>query len=406
MRSKALRILTAGALLAATALPAMDAWAPDARAQDEGDTVMLRLKGGKTFEGTLVSRNDTTVKIRIGDSEIDLPADFVEAIEKVDEPSPPPSPAPMPGPPGPAPAGGDGEAAPAENGGGAASGLRGASLVLKDGTILEGFVVKRDAGKYWIVPGKAVEVDVDDVAEAFGDTEPKSGLGPALSGDANADAAKLILEISSGDNMRAALAATMLDKIKDQSGPALIAGLRMDSRVARQQCLGLLGNYRPKEAVGPIIDVLRTDPDVDIRRSAASILGAWDPPGARRALLEAAWRDRSEAVKTAALYGLEAKSGPEEASALMDLLSIYAEDFTGRPHLFKALRKSTGQKIDDIADKWIEWWNDKGGREEMADAALALGEQRLKQDAERAQWKSDQENPKPPENPPEPVEEK
>jgi hypothetical protein len=401
MGSAVLRTLATGALLAILGLPASFA-----NAQDEGDTVLLKLKSGKSFEGVLVSRDDTNVKIRIGDSEIDLPADFVESVERIAEPEPPPSP---PADPGPAPDSNPGvpavrspysrDAAPAVNGG-TSDALRGASLLLKDGTLIEGFVVKKENGKYWIVPGKPVEVEADDVAEAFGDTEPKTGIGPTLTGDANADAAKLVLELASGDNIRAATAAAVLEKIKDQATPALVAGLKMDSKMARQQCLSYLGTYRPKEAVGPILEMLRSDPDLDIRRSVVSTLSAWDPPGARRALLEAAWRDRSEAVKVAALYGLEAKSGPEEASALIDLLSIYSEDFSGRPQLFKALRKATGQKFDDTNELWLEWWNEKGGREENADQAQALAERRLKDEATRAQWKSEQENnPKPPEVP-------
>ena len=140
-----------------------------ASAQEEGDAVQLTLKSGKKVNATFLYKDGATVKVRVGASEMNLPVAMVVSIDKVggEEPSPAPAPEPADEPaPGSAPPSGGPAAGPA---GGPP---KGASLILKDGRVLEGFVVAKGKGLLWIVPGRAIAVDEADIEEAIGNTEP------------------------------------------------------------------------------------------------------------------------------------------------------------------------------------------------------------------------------------------
>jgi hypothetical protein len=384
---------SARALFAAGLASALFAGA--AIAQDEGDKVVLVLNNGKKFTGTFVSRDDANVKIKMGGSEISLPTSFVASVEKVDvgEPAPAPSSASREPasrePEAPATGRSARPAAPASSPDGGAAGSggeggapKGGMFILKDGTVIEGFVVAKAGGRIWIIPGKAVEIDEADVAESYGETEPASGGGKgyvALSGDDASDAGRVLQEFASGDRNRIAAARAILERMGNAAIPALIAALKDGNVEVRDAALNRLYDLRPDSAVEAVIGVVRTDPDVRIRNSAIGKLGPWDPPGGRRAILEAVWRDRDDIVKTSGLLGLTRTAGPEEASALIDLLSILPGDAPGRKHLFSALRKATGERFADDSQIWTAWWDD-GGRERLSRQAEVIAERRRKKE--------------------------
>ncbi len=385
----------AGAALAA-ALPA-----GHAALQEEGDAVVLVLKSGKKVNCTLLYRDDSTVKVRVGASEMSLPSSMVVSVEKVASAEPSPAPAPAPdAPAGPAPTSG-GVSPP--RGAAAAGAPKGASLIMKDGRVLEGFVVGREKGRYWFVPGPAVSIDEGDVEEAIGNLEPSSGgaRGLALSGDKGADAKAMVEEIGCGVRARVDAAFAVLKGLGKDAVPALVAGLKSPSVEARDLCIEILTNLHAPEAVDPLLSLLRNDKDARIRCSVAGRLGQWDPPGARRAILDAVWQDRDPSVKTTGLLALEKTAGPEEVSALIDLMTILPSDSDARGSLFRVLKAATGEKMAPDAELWMTWWNEKG-REKTGELAEAAQRERYRREqASRFGAGPEEEKPAAVEPPPE-----
>jgi hypothetical protein len=346
-----------------------------AAAQEAGDSVVVVLRSGKKYSGTLVSRDDSKLKIRMGSTEVELPSSMVSRVEKVE---PEPEPEPAGGGPAPAPSGEPAPApAPSAGGGGPP---KGASLVLKDGTVIEGYVVAKDGGRLWIVPGKAMEVSLDDVSESFGDVEPQ-GKGIVFTGNKKADARRMVKELGASESARISAAGAALDDMGQDAVPAILEGLQDTDPNIRGRCLGFVGKIRPPEAVPQLLLMVRSDSESSIRANVAGVLGAWDPPGGRRALLEATWRDPENSVKMVALSALAKVAGPEEASALIDLLNILPTDSPSRANLYSALKQATGLKLLDDAAIWIKWW-DEGGREKMAEEAEKVAAERRRREDE------------------------
>jgi hypothetical protein len=259
---------------------------------------------------------------------------------------------------------------------------RPAALLLKDGSVVEGFVVARSPGVYWIVSAEARAIPEDDVSEAIGNTDPASG-GITFSGDVLRDARKMLDELGSGDSMRTTIAATVLDRYGAEAAPVLIDGLKHPKGSVRRQCIALLQTYKVAKAVQPVLDVLRGDVDPAIRTAAAQSLFEWNSAEVRRALMDASWRDRSDDVKVAALNTLARCATAEEASALMDLLAIFdAGSRTGKA-VVAALQQATGQRLVDDPEIWRNWWHEGGGRELIAARVDNINEER-RRESERA----------------------
>jgi hypothetical protein len=332
-------------------------------AQSEGDSVVLVLNNGKKFNGSFVSRDDANVRIRMGRTEISLPSSFVASIEKTDtdEPAPAPSPAARgvesDGPAAPA-SGGDSHPAKPETGNGAEGEPKGAMLVLKDGTVIEGFVVFRSGGRILIVPGKPIEVDEADVEESYGETEPAAAASPGGLKAGADDVRGVVAALDSNDHLKVAAAKAVLKEMYSYKEivPALIEGLTsLEGMNGRVVCLAILDDLRNESAIEPILGVLRKDKDPYVRGYAAKTIASWDPPSSRRVLLESAWQDRDNAVKYASLTALEKVAGPEEVQPLLDLASILPPDAEKvRAVVYRILRKVTGQTWADDRSVWMD----------------------------------------------------
>jgi hypothetical protein len=353
-----------------------------ARAQEEGDTVVLTLKSGKKVTGVLVSKGDSQIKVRVGSSDMTLPAGMVASIESASggEAAPAPS-APAPdAPSAPAPDGAPNAPAPGAGSGPASGAPRPVSIMMKDGKLLEVHVLAKNGTKIWVVTGKAMAIDEGDIEEAFGSLEPAGGpKGLVLTGDKGADATRLVEELDCGVRQRIDSAFAALKGLGMDAVPAFMKGLKSKTTEARDLCIEALTAMHVAEAQEPLQAMLRNDPDARIRCSIAGRLGDWDPPGARRAILEAVWQDRDGSVKTTGLLALEKTAGPEEASALIDLLSILPSESPAYVSLFRVLKKSTGEKIAPDAALWMKWW-DEGGREKIGEIADNIRSARYRKD--------------------------
>jgi hypothetical protein len=358
-----------------------------ARAQDEGETVVITLKSGKKYTATLVSKDSSNVKFRIGKSELSMPASAVVSIEK---------PAPEPSEGEPAPESGGGSPGGGGMGGGTSGGApaggaeapsaaaegspKGAALTLKDGTVMIGYVLAKEEGKIWFVPGRVLGVAESDIESAEGNLEPPGGAGAIrITGDKAADGARLVKELASGVPARVNAAWAVLRTMGREAIPTFLAGLKSPSAEARDLCIEGLCNYQVKEAIVPLMAMLRDDRDPRIRCSVAGRLGQWDPPLARRAILDAVWQDRDQMVKSTGLLALEKTAGPEEVSALMDLLSIIPTDSEARGSLFRVLKNATGERFAPDAELWINWWNGEG-REKVSVMEERVREARIRRE--------------------------
>jgi len=347
MARVALGVALAGVLSLAEPAAAEDEW-------------VVTLTNGKRFSGKLVSKRDDGVTLRIGESEINLSSNLVSRIDRVEK---------EPEPVAETEDEGD-EDASGEDGGeggelpeGSPAGPKPSAILLRDGTVVEGFVVSRAGGVLWIVPAsELISVSEEDVSETFGDTSGTGGGGIAFSGDVLQDSRRMLDELGSGDSMRMTVAATVLDKYGAEAAPVLIEGLRHAQGSVRKQCISLLQAYKVKKAVDPVLGVLRNDFDPDVRAAAAKGMFEWNSPEVRRALMDAAWRDRADEVKIACLNTLARCATAEEATALMDLLAIFDATTPTGLSVMAALKQATGQAIADDPDLWRKWWYEGGGR--------------------------------------------
>ena len=379
----------AGAALVA-ALPAI--------AQDEGETVVITLKSGKKYTATLVSKDSSNVKFRIGKSELSMPASAVVSIEK-------PAAEPSEGEPAPESAGGSGGGmgGGAPSGGAPAGGAgapgapnieaegapKGAAITLKDGTVMIGYVLAKESGKIWFVPGRVLGVSESDIESAEGNMEAPGGAGTIrITGNKTADGVKLIAELASGVPMRVNAAMSILRSMGPEAIPIYLSGLKNPSAEARDLCIEGLCHYHAKEAIVPLMAMLRDDRDPRIRCSVAGRLGQWDPPLARRAILDAIWQDRDTTVKTTGLLALEKTAGPEEVSALIDLISIIPTDSEARASLFRVLKNATGERFAPDAELWLNWWNGEG-REKVSVMEEKVREARIRREQAAAMGVTD-----------------
>ena len=348
-------------------------WTAFVHAQDPGEKVVLTLKSGGTYSGELVSRSSKEVTLRIGDSDIVLPASMVATIEAAPKPGKEePAVAPSPSgaaasPPAVKEAEPTGEPSPA-------------AIILKDGTVIEGFVVKKQDGRLWIVPGRAREVKEDAVDEIIGNTS-LAGDGLSISGDAAKDSFRLIKELESGELARIQTATALLRTYVDHAGPALLRGIRSEDPTCRKVCLTILAGEGDMEALAPTLEILRKDPEKDVRALAAGALTAWKDPLVRRTLLEVAWRDRDDSVKAAAVRTLNTMVTVEEVSGLIDLLNILPLESKARVDLSAALRRATGERFSDDRTLWLNWWEAGGGRDTIGDKVQALILKRMEEES-------------------------
>lgn len=342
----------------------------DARGQEAGDRVIITLSSGKKFTGTLVSKSEGEVVLRIGDSPISLPGTMVASMQKEPVPAAAKATAAAPAP-APAPA----ADAPGEE-------PRPATVLLKDGSTVEGFLLKKGDDRIWIVPGKAVTVPTKDVDEVFGEFPEEGGL--AISGDAARDSMRLVKDLGSPDPAKSKAASAALEAYGDGALPALIKGLRNENSTVRNMCLGNLAARGVEAGLDGMMDLMRTDPVMGLRAAAAEALVNFNRPIVRRALLEAAWRDRDERVKAAAIRSLVRIATVEEAPALIDLLNILPEGAESKSVVYEALRTATGEKMASDAPLWIEWWESKGGKESVGARIQEAIQKRIEDEEKRA----------------------
>ena len=351
-------------LVLASAVPA-PASPPD------GDRHVVTLTSGKSFTGEIVSKREDSLTLRIGSSDVVLPARMVARIEKIER-EPPPPPEPEEDEPAPAPSGG-------RSGGGDGSAPRPAAVILKDGSIIEGYVVSRGKGVLWIIPSaEPIAVHEDEISDTVGNATPAGG-GFDVTGDVIADSRRMLEDIAGDDKMRQTLAATVLDKYGAEAAPVLVEGLSHSNPLVRRQCLAILQTYRVQGARPDILRVLRQDPDPSIRTAAAASLFEWNSLEVRRALVDCVWRDRVDEVKVAALSTLARCATAEEAGALYDMLSFFEPGSAGEKAIIAGLRRATERNLADDRAVWRTWWTEEGGREAVQQKIEKIVEERGKE---------------------------
>jgi hypothetical protein len=337
---------------------------------------LVTLTSGKSFTGEIVSKRADGITLRIGTSDVVLPNSMIAKIEKADDESPrrrDPEPEPEP------------EPEPARGGDGRVGGVavleegqppRPAAIILKNGSVMEGYVIARSKGVLWVIPSaEPIAINEEDISSTVGNADPTSG-GLSLSGDMEADARRMIEELASDDKMRMTIAATVLDKFGAEIAPVLIESLGHEHSLVRKQCIALLQNYRVKHAVGPVVAVLRGDADSEVRVAAAASLIDWNSPETRKVLIDVVARDRSDDVKMAALNTLARCATIEDASPLFDLLPMFEPASNLEKALIACFKRSTEQQFADDRDVWRKWWLDDGGREAIAEKVEKLLEER------------------------------
>ena len=337
----------------------------------EEERSLVTLTSGKSFTGEIVSKREDGITLRIGSSDIVLPTRMISKIEKADDERPrsrAPEPEPEP------------EPEPVRGGGGAeveeGKPPRPAAIILKNGSVMEGYVIARSKGVLWVIPSaEPIAIAEEDISDTVGNADPSQG-GFSLSGDMQADARRMIEEMASGDNMRMTIAATVLDKFGAEIAPVLIESLSHEDPLIRKQCIALLQNYRVRHAVGPVVAVLRGDADPEVRVAAAVSLIDWNSPETRKVLLDVVARDREESVKLAALNTLGRCATVEDASPLFDLLPMFDPGSNTEKSLLNCLKRATDQQFADDRDLWRKWWLDDGGREIIAERVEKLVEGR------------------------------
>jgi hypothetical protein len=342
-------VLLAALLVAPVALPRA------ARGQEEGDKVVITLKSGKKFNVVLVSRTPTEVKMRMGENEITLPVSTIATIERV---------------------GGEAPAAPAEESAPATAPApsagtkpKPATITMKDGTVLTGFIVARGGGRVWFVEGEPRALATDFVAKIEGG-EPGAGSGQSatITGSSSDRAQALVQEFASGDTARELAAYSALEALGPEAIAApILAGLKNENAKVRRMCMSLAGRVRQVGALPTIFSILHTDTDPEVRKAAAETLGSWPAEGAPEALLRAAGWDRVPDVRTAALTSLTRYAAPEMAKSLVDMLAEFPDDATALPALYAAIRRATGKELWTTRDRagWMKWWDQEGGKEEI-----------------------------------------
>jgi HEAT repeat protein len=135
--------------------------------------------------------------------------------------------------------------------------------------------------------------------------------------------------------------------LKKEDIPRTIEQLKSSIPKVRANAAELLGQRGAvrssdvKEAVGPLLHLLREDKNADVRKAAAEALGkiGRDPKEAVPALVEAMKTDRAAPVKVAAINAL-GQFGPDARAAVPDLRELAREKGKEKRQFTRAARQA------------------------------------------------------------------
>ncbi len=334
----------------------------EVRAQDPGDKVVMTLKSGQKYTVELISKTADKVKVKLGDTEMELPSAMVVSLEKIESaPAPVPTPAPTPTPAASPSAGG--KTPPGDS----SEGPSPATITLKDGTTVSAYILKKDARKVWVIAGTPVALDASEVDHIDAQGGGSGEVDAFSSGGVSLDRArKFVEDMSSDDRARSRAAMAAIDAMEADGYPALVEGLKSPKKDVRVLCIMTLGRHRPDIGVKPVLDVLKGDAEESVRITAAQAFNGWNGPGVRKALLSAARDDPSIHLRTTAFGSLALNSGPEEVEELLGFLSgAMPEDPTYLTNLYNALRHASEQRMGNDPGIWKTWWAE-GGKDAIA----------------------------------------
>jgi hypothetical protein len=317
---------------------------PSYAVEEPGDKIAVTLTSGKTFQGTLVSRDERYLKIKMGRYEIDLPSRLIDTV-KVTEVARKPEPAAA-----------TTTATPIDT-----SEPEPSVITLTDGRKLKGWIVKKDSENTWVVFGSVHPLLASQVESVEG--------GPILSedgaGGATQEAESLVGRLGSADKVVRVSAASTLRAMGKDAIDLLLPGLDSEDASIRLQSVDLLMAIDTDRSHGKFMELLASDPDPLVRGRAAAGLGHVNTPAAKRALFESAKSDSSDKVRVLSVRALRRRVTTEDVSELMRMMSYLPEDSIVIPALCAALRHSTLKLLSPEKAAWTKWWEEEGGREEI-----------------------------------------
>jgi HEAT repeat protein len=125
--------------------------------------------------------------------------------------------------------------------------------------------------------------------------------------------------------------------------PEFIAALHSHSARVRYYASERLGSAEANpDASGPLLRLLRSDPDPDVRGAAARALGQFHSPATTTALLEAAESDKAAVVRSSAVVALRLAKAKEAVGPLVSRLEGRDKNAERDADVIKAILQALG----------------------------------------------------------------